>query len=950
MEKCYLNVEGMTCASCVLAIENHAQKLEGVEKVLVALLAGRAEAVYDPKVTCPEKIAEAISNIGYEANVIEKSSKKRMCLELKISKQDGPLDANLIERSALSIPGVSSAIFDPESNVGRFEFSRDHSNNRQIADALEAVGYTVEPVIKTTKHVSQQMESAKWRKSFLICLIFGVPTMLIMMYFMWFSDHHHPYMIMPGLSLENLLLFIFSTPTQFLGGRYFYVRAWKALAHCSSNMDLLITMATLISYTYSVIVVSIYMYLQKQTSPMTFFDVPPMLFIFVALGRWLESIAKGKTSEALSKLLMMAPKEAHLITLGQNLEITSERIIFVDFIIEGDVLKVLPGEKVPVDGVVLRGTSKVDESLITGESMPVSKSEASCVIGGSINGNGLLIIKATHTGEMTMLSQIVQLVEEAQTSKAPIQKIADRIARFFVPFVLVVSITTLVGWIAVGYLDISYLPIKILGNKNEAIVQYAFQCALSVLAIACPCALGLATPTAVMVSTGVGAKNGILVKGAETLEKAKKVDTIVFDKTGTITCGKAAVSAIYLCAKESVLSFAQLMAILGTAESGSEHPIGKAITNYIKRLVSEVDHLGLAEAFVIIPGQGLKCVVSGVDNLARKITLNLSMLKFSNQDRKIGGTDVTYLNGSLNSEVIDQLFESVYKDGFFSYEVHLGNREWMGLNNITVSEIVDFKMKQEEEKGHIVVLFAINGSVSAIICISDQIKEEAHLAVFSLKKMGIDVILLTGDNHRTAKSVAHQAGIDEVISEVLPSQKVSKIRELQENGRRVAMIGDGVNDSPALSQANVGIAVASGTDVAVEAADVVLMRDDLLDIIGFLKLSKTTVRRIWINFAFASIYNLVGIPIAAGVFSPFGFLLQPWMASAAMALSSVSVVLSSLLLKDFKKPGRDSLLTNEYKDTLPWSPRAQCLFKTRTEKGTLKGAVLLNMRQLETTV
>ncbi|CAB3374777.1 Hypothetical predicted protein [Cloeon dipterum] len=938
MDKCFLRVEGMTCASCVAAIENHVKKFHGVDKALVALLSGRAEIVYDPRLVTPEEIAEVISTIGYRATVDAKAGKKRASLELMISLMgNASCSFDVIESRVLTLPGVSKAAFDPDTRVGTFEFSLDSCSARQIVNVLEAEGFSVEPIVKSAKQIyCQQMESAKWRKTFLLCVFFGVPTILVMMYFMWVADHGDgDEIVFPGLSTENLLLFLLSTPVQYFGGRRFYSRAWLALRHGLTNMDVLITMATSISYTYSVVVVILSMATAGRTRSMTFFDVPPMLFIFVSLGRWLESIAKGKTSEALSKLLSMAPREAHLITLGPNAEVTSERMMYVDFIVAGDVLKVLPGEKVPVDGKVLLGNSRVDESLITGESMPVTKSKGSMVIGGSINENGLLLMRATHTGEMTMLSQIVQLVEDAQTSKAPIQKIADNIAAFFIPFVLFVSLATLVGWIVAGFIDISYLPIKL--SDKEDVVQFAFQCALSVLAIACPCALGLATPTAVMVSTGVGAQNGILVKGAETLEKAHKIDTIVFDKTGTITEGKAVVSAIYLRTKESILSFAHIVAILGIAESGSEHPIGKAITNYTRELIDEGGHIGLAEEFVVQPGQGLKCVVSDIENLAKRISPKLSYLKSLSSDRRIAGADVIYLSSSIQSEFIDQLFETVFRDGGDSYEVHVGNREWMMLNDIVITDDVDEKMTKEEHSGRISVLLAINGSVVAVVCVSDRIKPESHLAVHTLKKKGIEVILLTGDNVRTANSVARQAGITEVIAEVLPSQKVAKIRELQANGKKVAMIGDGVNDSPALTQADVGITIASGTDVAMEAADVVLMRDDLLDINSFLKLSRVTVRRIWINFVFASVYNLIGIPIAAGVFSSYGLLLQPWMASAAMALSSVSVVLSSLLLKGFKKPKRKVLVDEKYVE--PY----KSLFK-RMENN---GVILLNVQDLE---
>ncbi|KAH9495204.1 ATPase Cu transporting protein 7A [Bulinus truncatus] len=688
-------------------------------------------------------------------------------------------------------------------------------------------------------------------------------------------------------------------------------------------MDVLVVMATTISYVYSLAVLIAAMIMKEDSSPMTFFETTPMLMVFISLGRWLEHIAKGKTSEALAKLISLQPADAVLVDLDKNYQILSERTIILDLVQRGDILKVTPGGKIPVDAKVVYGHSSCDESLITGESMPVPKSVGSPVIGGSINQNGMILVEATYVGADTTLSQIVKLVEEAQTSKAPIQNLADKIAGIFVPMVTILSLITLIVWVIIGYSNVKLIEKNYNPSSkipvSEIIFEKAFLYAITVLSIACPCALGLATPTAVMVGTGVGAINGILIKGGEPLELTHKImqfvlyilqlKVIVFDKTGTITHGVPRVARVSMFVKERDCSFVTFLAVAGTAETSSEHPIASAILKYVKETLC-TESLGKVSEFSAVPGCGIKCKVSHLES----ILSGVDVVDVNNRRNKSGSQTIiidNLLHGAQEA-VHSILGLSLGAESSQVYDVLIGNREWMHRNGLTVVDTMDDVMTEHEMQGHTTVLCAIDGAIAGMIAVADTVKSEAHLAVYELKKMGLQVILLTGDNLKTAKAIAKQVGISKVFAEVLPSHKVKKIKQLQEEGYKVAMVGDGVNDSPALAQADVGIAIGTGTDVAVEAADIVLIKNDLLDVYAAIKLSKLTVRRIHINFISACIYNLLGIPIAAGVFTPIGLELRPWMASAAMALSSVSVVAASLLLKTFRKPRKEDLLTQEY--------------------------------------
>ncbi|XP_069747857.1 copper-transporting ATPase 2-like isoform X2 [Narcine bancroftii] len=897
-EKCFLQITGMTCASCVANIERNLQKEDGIHSILVALMAGKAEVKYNPDIIQPTGIAEFIKDLGFGATVIEDPSQVGK-LELNITGMTCASCVYNIESKLTRVDGILYVSVALATSKAHIKLDPELLGPRDVIRIIEGLGFGASLVKReiTMDNLDHKEEIKQWRKSFLFSLVFGIPVFGLMMY-MIVMDNYSGSMppkqnVIPGLSILNLAFFVLCTPVQFLGGWHFYVQAYKSLKHKTANMDVLIVLATSTAYLYSCVILIVAIAEKTEQSPVTFFDTPPMLFVFIALGRWLEHVAKSKTSEALAKLLSLQATEATVVTLGPDNSILGEEQVAVDLVQRGDVIKVVPGGKFPVDGKVVEGSSMADESLITGEPMPVVKRAGSVVIAGSINVHGSLLIQASHVGSDTTLAQIVKLVEEAQTSKAPIQQLADKLSGYFVPFIVLISVVTLITWIIIGFVNFDIMKTYLSGyNKNisnaELIVRFAFQTSITVLSIACPCSLGLATPTAVMVGTGVGAQSGILIKGGEPLEMAHKIKVVMFDKTGTITHGVPKVMRVLLLGNIAQLSLKKMLAVVGTAEASSEHPLGSAITKYCKEeLATSV--LGYCTDFQSVPGCGISCKVTNIEsvlmqseqNPIEQWEKNPHLIQISDSHAAVS-SQVVEAEGAVGSQVIS---------------VTIGNREWMIRNGLHVGNDIDEAMINHEQKGQTAVLVAIDGALCGMIAIADTVKPEAALAVCTLQNLGVEVVLLTGDNCKTAAAIASQVGIKKVFAQVLPSHKVAKVQELQDQGKTVAMVGDGINDSPALAKADVGIAIGTGTDVAIEAADVVLIRNDLLDVVASIDLSKKTVSRIRINFVFALIYNLVGIPIAAGVFLPLGLVLQPWMGSAAMAASSVSVVVSSLLLK-----------------------------------------------------
>ncbi|KAM6178193.1 copper-transporting ATPase 2 [Rhynchocyon petersi] len=905
-QKCFLQISGMTCASCVSNIERNLQKEAGILSVLVALMAGKAEVKYNPEIIQPLEIARLVEDMGFEAAVMEDYTGSDGSIELIIRGMTCASCVHNIESRLTRTNGITYASVALATSKAHVKFDPEIIGPRDIVKIIEEIGFHASLAQRdpNAHHLDHKQEIKQWKKSFLCSLVFGIPVMALMIYMLIPSHEPHESMVLdhniiPGLSILNLIFFILCTFVQFLGGWYFYVQAYKSLKHRTANMDVLIVLATSIAYAYSLVILVVAIAEKAERSPVTFFDTPPMLFVFIALGRWLEHVAKSKTSEALAKLMSLQATEATVVTLGEDNMVIREEQVPMELVQRGDIIKVVPGGKFPVDGKVLEGNTMADESLITGEAMPVTKKPGSTVIAGSINAHGSVLIHATHVGSDTTLAQIVKLVEEAQMSKAPIQQLADRFSGYFVPFIIIISTLTLVVWIIIGFINFGvvqkYFPTV---NKHisqaEVILRFAFQTSITVLCIACPCSLGLATPTAVMVGTGVAAQNGILIKGGKPLEMAHKIKTVMFDKTGTITHGVPKVMRVLLLVDVAELPLRKVLAVVGTAEASSEHPLGVAVTKYCKEELG-TETLGYCTDFQAVPGCGIGCKVSSVDGI----------LAAGEQPGHRNGV------GSVPAE----------KDAApKTYSVLIGNREWMRRNGLTISSDVSDAMADHEMKGQTAILVAIDGVLCGMIAIADSVKQEAALAVHTLKSMGVDVVLITGDNRKTARAIATQVGINKVFAEVLPSHKVAKVQELQNKGNKVAMVGDGVNDSPALARADVGIAIGTGTDVAIEAADVVLIRNDLLDVVASIHLSKRTVRRIRINLVLALIYNLVGIPIAAGVFMPVGIVLQPWMGSAAMAASSVSVVLSSLQLKCYKKPDLEWYETQAQGRMKPLSP------------------------------
>lgn len=899
-------IEGMTCGACTSAVEGGFKDLDGLIQFNVSLLAERAVVVHDPSKLPAEKIAEIIEDRGFDAKIIStqlgsgQQQSAATTSHFKLFGVSSATDATALETKLSSLPGVNSATVVLAKNQLAISHQPNIAGLRVLVDLIEAQGYNA--LVADNDDNNAQLESlaktreiTEWRTAFKTSLSFAVPVFLISMVFpmcMPFLDLGSLEILFPGLYLGDILCLVLTIPVQFGIGKRFYISAYKSMKHGSPTMDVLVVLGTSAAFFFSVAAMIVSVMLPPHTRPSTIFDTSSMLVTFITLGRFLENRAKGQTSKALSRLMSLAPSMATIYAdpiaaekaaedwnaneskaeHSQEGNAAEEKVIPTELIQVSDIVILRPGDKIPADGTVTRGETYVDESMVTGEAMPVLKRKGALLIGGTVNGAGRVDFRVTRAGRDTQLSQIVKLVQDAQTTRAPIQRLADTIAGYFVPFILGLGFLTFSTWMVLSHV-LPHPPKIFVDEKSGGKFMVCVKLCISVIVFACPCALGLATPTAVMVGTGVGAENGILVKGGAALETATKITQVVLDKTGTITVGKMSVAKIHLVSswKNSEARKRLWWTIIGLSEMSSEHPIGKAI------LAASKEQLGLGPEGTI--------------------------------DGSIGDFEAAVGSG------ISAFVEPATSNDRTRYRILVGNVRYLKKNNVTVpqdaidsSEEANFKAagsSKTSSAGTTNIFIAIDGSYSGHLCLSDTVKDSAVAAIAALHRMGIKTAIVTGDQRPTALAVARIVGIpsDNVHAGVTPDQKQNIIREFQSRGECVAMVGDGINDSPALATADVGIAMAGGTDVAMEAADIVLMRpNDLMDIPASIQLARSIFSRIKLNLSWACGYNIVGLPFAMGIFLPFGYHLHPMAAGAAMAASSVSVVGSSLLLKFWKRP------------------------------------------------
>ncbi|MEH7302737.1 heavy metal translocating P-type ATPase, partial [Neobacillus drentensis] len=792
-----LPITGMTCAACAIRIEKGLNKLEGVDTANVNLALEKASIKYDPAVTNVNDFIKKVNDLGY--GVLSEK------VEFDIVGMTCAACATRIEKGLNKLEGVNKATVNLALETSSVEFNPSQINIQEIITGVEKIGYEAkvkqEKSADTINHREKEIEKQKGK--FLFSLILAFPLFWAMVDHFEFTS----FIYLPDMLMNPWVQLALATPVQFIVGRQFYVGAYKALRNGSANMDVLVALGTSAAYFYSLYII-ISAIGSGQMMYELYFETSAVLITLILLGKLFEARAKGRSSEAIKKLMGMQAKTATVIRDGKEIEVALEEVV-VD-----DIILVKPGEKIPVDGEIIEGRSALDESMLTGESVPVDKTIGDPVIGATINKNGFLKIKATKVGRDTALAQIIKVVEEAQGSKAPIQRLADQISGIFVPIVVGIAVVTFLVW----FFWVS--P----GNFAEALEKL-----IAVLVIACPCALGLATPTSIMAGSGRAAEAGILFKGGEHLERTHRITTVVLDKTGTVTNGKPELTDVIVTADFEEKTFLQLV---GSAEKQSEHPLAEAIVTGIKE--KGIDLLA-TEEFEAIPGYGIKAFVNGKELL-------------------------------------------------------IGTRKLMNKYSIHF-QTAESKMETLEENGKTAMLVAINGEFAGMVAVADTVKETSKAAIKKLKDMGLEVIMMTGDNVRTAKAIADEVGVDAVIAEVLPEGKADEVKKLQLQGKRVAMVGDGINDAPALAIADIGMAIGTGTDVAMEAADITLLRGDLNSIADAIEMSKKTIRNIKQNLFWAFGYNTLGIPVAA-----IGFL-APWLAGAAMAFSSVSVVLNALRLQ-----------------------------------------------------
>ncbi len=792
-----LEIQGMTCSACANRIEKTLSKMDGVEQANVNFALERSTISYDPDKVGVHDFEEKIEKLGY--HVVHEHVK------FDVSGMTCAACATKIEKRINKMEGVSNASINFALENLSVDYDANQVKPQEMMDAIKKMGYELLlEQDEESKIDHKEEEIKKQQRKFIFSVILTFPLLWTMVAHFEFLS----FIYMPDILMNPWLQLALATPVQFIVGAQFYKGAFNSLKNKSANMDVLVALGTSAAYFYSLYLSIEWLKGGKVGHPELYFEASAVILTLIVLGKLFEVRAKGKTSQAIQKLLGLQAKTARVLRDGKEQEIS------VDEVVSGDVMLVKPGEKIPVDGEILEGRSAIDESMLTGESIPVDKTIGDTVIGATINKNGSLQIKATNIGKDTALAQIVKVVEEAQGSKADIQRLADKISGVFVPVVVGIAVVTFLIW----YFIVT--P----GDFRSALIP-----TISILVIACPCALGLATPTSIMAGSGRSAEMGVLFKGGEHLENTQAIDTVVLDKTGTVTKGEPSLTNMIVAdgfEKEAVLQ------LVATAENQSEHPLAQAI---VKGVQEQGIDLLTAEDFEALPGYGIEATVDG------KVLL-------------------------------------------------VGTRKLMNERQVDLLHY-EAQMENLENEGKTAMLIAIDNKIAGVIAVADTVKETSKEAIRRMHELGLNVIMLTGDNTRTAQAIADEVEIDQVIAEVLPEQKSEEIRKLQEAGRNVAMVGDGINDAPALAMANIGMAVGTGTDIAIEAADITLMRGDLNSVADAIMMSRKTMRNIKQNLFFAFFYNTVGIPVAA-----IG-LLAPWVAGAAMAFSSVSVVLNALRLQ-----------------------------------------------------
>lgn len=822
-----LNIIGMHCAACVSSVETSLQKVNGVQEVKVNLISEKATIIYNKEQTNLDQLIQAVKNIGYDAK--KKSSSKLKQINLSIYGIHCANCISTIENSLNKQNGITSIVVNLATEKGKVIFDPSILSESDIIKSIKDVGYNAK-VISSHNISSKDSEREERKKELqlqqfrlILAVFLTIPIFLYSMGPMF--GINLPVLIPEslnfGINSKHLFVMILTIPVTYIAGWQFHHGAIKVLRHKQFNMDVLIFIGTNAAFFYSLYSIA---FIQDGE---VFFETAAFLITFLLIGKFLETRAKGQTSQAIRKLLELQVNEAIVIIDGE------EKILPIDEVEVGMIILVKPGDMIPVDGIILEGSTTIDESMITGESMPVKKTVNDRIIGSTINKFGSIKFEAEKVGADTALAQIVKLVEDAQTSKAPIQRLADVISSKFVPSVLIIAVLTFLFWFS--GLTLGIINPSLIESTGLDPFVFSFKLMISVLVIACPCALGLATPTAIMVGTGKGAENGILIKSAETLETAHKIDTIIFDKTGTLTMGKPTITDVIPI---NEIKKSDLLFYAGSAERKSEHPLAQAIIDYVKEQKVVLEE---PQDFVAIPGKGISV--------------------------KIGDSIIL-----------------------------VGNKRLLADHNVNFS-IFNVQITSLETSSKSVVLVVKDSKFIGILGISDPLKESSKKAISDLKKLNIDVYLVSGDNEQTANAIGKEVGILNIRSEVLPEDKASIIKDLQKKGKIVAMVGDGINDAPALAQADIGIAIGSGTDIAIETGDIVLIKEDLRDVVAGINLSKKTINKIKQNLFWAFIYNIIGIPIAAGLLFPLGILLVPEIAGLAMSLSSVSVVSNSLLLR-----------------------------------------------------